>query len=221
MQEAQGRWAERREGLDLHLIGPLQTNKVRDALALFDVIESLDRPKLAKVTGRRNPAPRPYALEALRAGQHRGGAAEGGIAPLEADGFIAAMPERIRSGDRRPGCACRPLMSPRPCISPCWRKSPGATGWRSCPCGIEWRFRGGDPVRSPPSVRVGSASVWLPIARRLEQPDNRAISSVCGFTRRAAPCGACLSYGANERTILIVDDDARAARGSGRTARCA
>jgi pyridoxal phosphate enzyme (YggS family) len=49
VQEAQGRWAERREGLELRLIGPLQTNKAREAIALFDVIETLDRPKLARV----------------------------------------------------------------------------------------------------------------------------------------------------------------------------
>ena len=49
--EAQERWAERRKtypDLRLHLIGPLQTNKVKDAVALFDVIETLDRPKLAR-----------------------------------------------------------------------------------------------------------------------------------------------------------------------------
>lgn len=49
VQEAQGRWADRHgiEGLELHLIGPLQSNKAADAVALFDVIETLDRPKLA------------------------------------------------------------------------------------------------------------------------------------------------------------------------------
>ena len=50
VQEAQGRWQGRREttsGLELRLIGPLQSNKAADAVALFDVIETLDRPKLA------------------------------------------------------------------------------------------------------------------------------------------------------------------------------
>lgn len=50
VQEAITRWAERRSqhpNLKLHLIGPLQTNKVKEAVALFDVIETLDRPKLA------------------------------------------------------------------------------------------------------------------------------------------------------------------------------
>ncbi len=39
-------------GLRLHLIGPLQTNKAADAVALFDVLESLDRPKLAEILAR-------------------------------------------------------------------------------------------------------------------------------------------------------------------------
>lgn len=50
VQEAQGRWQGSREtmsGLELRLIGPLQSNKAADAVALFDVIETLDRPKLA------------------------------------------------------------------------------------------------------------------------------------------------------------------------------
>lgn len=49
VQEAQAHWAHRRAGypdLELHLIGPLQTNKAGDAVALFDVIETLDREKL-------------------------------------------------------------------------------------------------------------------------------------------------------------------------------
>jgi pyridoxal phosphate enzyme (YggS family) len=51
VQEATGKWPElkaRFPGTQLHLIGPLQTNKVREAVALFDVIETLDRPKLAR-----------------------------------------------------------------------------------------------------------------------------------------------------------------------------
>lgn len=50
VQEAQGHWAGLRDSLpdlELRLIGPLQTNKAADAVALFDVIETLDRPKLA------------------------------------------------------------------------------------------------------------------------------------------------------------------------------
>ena len=50
VQEAMSRWESRRsiEGLTLHLIGPLQSNKAEQAVALFDVIETVDRPKIIK-----------------------------------------------------------------------------------------------------------------------------------------------------------------------------
>lgn len=51
VQEAQGKWPQLRAAfpdLDLHLIGPLQSNKVADAVALFDAIHTIDRPKIAK-----------------------------------------------------------------------------------------------------------------------------------------------------------------------------
>ncbi|PTM96063.1 YggS family pyridoxal phosphate-dependent enzyme [Mycoplana dimorpha] len=51
VQEAQGKWPELRAetpGLELHLIGPLQSNKAADAVALFDVIETVDREKIAR-----------------------------------------------------------------------------------------------------------------------------------------------------------------------------
>jgi hypothetical protein len=51
VQEAQGKWPElktKNEGIELHLIGPLQSNKTADALELFDVIESVDREKIAR-----------------------------------------------------------------------------------------------------------------------------------------------------------------------------
>lgn len=50
LQEAQTRWSERRADqpdLDLHMVGPLQSNKVEDVMELFDAVHSLDRPKLA------------------------------------------------------------------------------------------------------------------------------------------------------------------------------
>ncbi|MEM8975406.1 MAG: YggS family pyridoxal phosphate-dependent enzyme [Pseudomonadota bacterium] len=51
VQEAQGKWPELRAAfadVDLHLIGPLQSNKTKDAVALFDAIHTVDRPKIAK-----------------------------------------------------------------------------------------------------------------------------------------------------------------------------
>jgi pyridoxal phosphate enzyme (YggS family) len=88
VQEAQERWADRREGLELRLIGPLQTNKVRDAVALFDVIETLDRPKLAKAlaeeAARQGRTPRLYVQ--VNTGEEP---QKAGVSPTLADGFIA------------------------------------------------------------------------------------------------------------------------------------
>ncbi len=55
VQEAQGKWPDfkaRCDGVELHLIGPLQTNKARAAMELFDVIHTVDRPKLARTIAR-------------------------------------------------------------------------------------------------------------------------------------------------------------------------
>ncbi len=55
VQEAAGRWPSLRAAhpdVELHMIGALQTNKVRDALALFDVIQTVDRPRLAEALAR-------------------------------------------------------------------------------------------------------------------------------------------------------------------------
>ncbi len=51
VQEAEGKWPQLRDrydGIRLHLIGPLQSNKVKNAVATFDVIETVDRPKIAR-----------------------------------------------------------------------------------------------------------------------------------------------------------------------------
>jgi pyridoxal phosphate enzyme (YggS family) len=91
VQEAQGRWPALRErygDVELHLIGPLQTNKVRQAVGLFDVIESVDRPKLARKlaeafaeTGRSLPC---YIQ--VNTGEEP---QKAGVPPADADAFIA------------------------------------------------------------------------------------------------------------------------------------
>lgn len=92
VQEAMERWTPHREGLELHLIGPLQTNKVRDAVGFFDVIETVDREKLARALAdeirRQGKAPRLYVQ--VNIGQEP---QKAGIAPAEADGFIALCRE--------------------------------------------------------------------------------------------------------------------------------
>ena len=98
VQEAQGRWmprSDRHADLTLHLIGPLQTNKVADAVALFDVIEVVDRPKLAKALGnemiRQNRQLECYIQ--VNTGKE---AQKSGIAPEDADDFIAYCRDEAR-----------------------------------------------------------------------------------------------------------------------------
>jgi len=97
VQEAQTRWAHRRDqykDLRLHLIGPLQTNKAGDAVALFDVIEVVDRPKLAKALGdemiRQNRQLECYVQ--VNTGEE---AQKSGIAPDDADNFIAYCRDEV------------------------------------------------------------------------------------------------------------------------------
>ncbi|GGC51536.1 YggS family pyridoxal phosphate-dependent enzyme [Chelatococcus reniformis] len=96
VQEARDKWPALRErypGVELHLIGPLQTNKVREALALFDVIETVDRPSLAealaKEIARLGHAPRLFVQ--VNTGEEE---QKAGVTPGEADAFIAACRER-------------------------------------------------------------------------------------------------------------------------------
>lgn len=88
VQEAMGRWAERRDGLTLHLIGPLQTNKADVAVGFFDVIESLDRERLARALAdavqKQGRAPRLYVQ--VNTGEEP---QKSGVAPKDADRFIA------------------------------------------------------------------------------------------------------------------------------------
>ncbi|KQS57385.1 hypothetical protein ASG17_01250 [Brevundimonas sp. Leaf363] len=89
VQEAQGRWLDRdRTGLQLHLIGPLQTNKAADALSLFDVIETLDREKLAEALASAGDklSLRPRVLVQVNTGEEE---QKAGVAPRDADALIA------------------------------------------------------------------------------------------------------------------------------------
>lgn len=96
MQEAQGRWSDRRgatPGLELRLIGPLQSNKAMDAVALFDVVETLDRPKLveaiASAADRLSRTPR--LLVQVNTGREP---QKAGVDPEAADALIAAARDR-------------------------------------------------------------------------------------------------------------------------------
>ena len=88
VQDAMARWAGKGADLSLHLIGPLQTNKARDAVATFHVIESLDRERLAQALADevQKQARRPRLYVQINTGEEP---QKAGIIPREADAFIA------------------------------------------------------------------------------------------------------------------------------------
>jgi pyridoxal phosphate enzyme (YggS family) len=93
VQEAAGRWPEfqaRYDGIVLHLIGPLQTNKARQAVEMFDVIQTLDRPKLATTLARladeRGTCPDLFVQVNTGAEPQKAG-----ILPDQTDAFVAEV----------------------------------------------------------------------------------------------------------------------------------
>jgi pyridoxal phosphate enzyme (YggS family) len=119
VREAQEKWPGLRadfEQVELHLIGPLQTNKVSDAIALFDVIETLDREKLARAFVRERDkagegAPLPRLLIQVNTG------AEGqkaGILPEKADAFIHLCRDDL--GLPVEGLMCIPPVDEEPAL---------------------------------------------------------------------------------------------------------
>ena len=95
VQEAAEKWPgfkEQISGIDLHLIGPLQTNKARQAIELFNAIHSVDRPKLAKTLARlaQEVGHCPDLFIQVNTGEEE---QKAGIMPVDADAFIAECRE--------------------------------------------------------------------------------------------------------------------------------
>ena len=114
VQEAQVKYPQlRAEFPDLapHLIGPLQTNKVRDAVAAFDVIETVDRPRLAQalVTEMERSGRRPPCLVEVNTGEEP---QKAGVMPAEADRFINECQARL--GLPIIGLMCVPPLDEEP-----------------------------------------------------------------------------------------------------------
>jgi len=108
VQEAKAKWPRLRErypDVELHMIGPLQSNKAREAVELFDAIHTLDRPSLAealaKEIARQGKAPR--LLVQVNTGEEP---QKGGVAPGEVDAFLDAC--RSRWGLSVEGLMCIP-----------------------------------------------------------------------------------------------------------------
>ena len=114
VQEAKAKWpplAARFPDLELHLIGPLQTNKVREAVALFDAIHSVDRPSLcealAKEIARQNRHPTLFVEINTGAEPQKAG-----VLPQDADTFLAAC--RDKYGLAISGLMCIPPLEDAP-----------------------------------------------------------------------------------------------------------
>jgi pyridoxal phosphate enzyme (YggS family) len=115
VQEASGKWPDFKqtfEGVELHLIGPLQTNKTRQAMELFDFIHAVDRPKLANAIARlaQEMGQCPGLFIQVNTGEED---QKAGIMPVDADGFI----QECRSLDLPiTGLMCIPPVDEEPSL---------------------------------------------------------------------------------------------------------
>ncbi len=114
VQEAMGKWPGLRKefvGVELHLIGPLQSNKVKEAIHTFDVIHTVDRDKIAKALkaemDRQGKAPKLFIQ--VNTGEED---QKTGIPPKEADAFIAKCREEY--GLEIEGLMCIPPVDEAP-----------------------------------------------------------------------------------------------------------
>lgn len=116
VQEAKAKWPALREefpGVELHLVGPLQTNKVKDAVELFDVIQTVDRSslasELAKTIARSGGRRLPRLFVQINTGEEP---QKAGVAPDEADAFLHQC--KVRYGLNIEGLMCIPPLDEAP-----------------------------------------------------------------------------------------------------------
>ncbi len=114
VQEAKAKWPALMSvypDIALHLIGPLQSNKAKEAVALFDAIHSVDRPSICQALAREinSQNRRPQLFVQLNTGEEP---QKAGIAPSEADAFIAAAREQY--GLEISGLMCIPPVNDAP-----------------------------------------------------------------------------------------------------------
>ena len=104
VQEAKAQMAaaagEAIPGIALHLIGPLQSNKAKEAVALFDAIHSVDRPSLCEALAKEieKQSRRPLLFVEINTGAE---AQKAGVLPQDADAFPRRVPRQIRPDDFR------------------------------------------------------------------------------------------------------------------------
>jgi pyridoxal phosphate enzyme (YggS family) len=116
VQEASAKWPalkQQHAGIELHLIGPLQSNKTREAVALFDVIETLDRPKLARALAEEmaREDKRPRLFVQVNTGEEP---QKAGVAPGETEAFVTLCRETF--GLSIDGLMCIPPLDEEPAM---------------------------------------------------------------------------------------------------------
>ena len=108
VQEARAKWPPLRDrfpDVELHLVGPLQSNKAKEAVAMFEAIHSLDRPSLAEALAKEiaKQGRKPALFVEVNTGAE---SQKAGVLPEETDGFVAAC--RNRYGLEIAGLMCLP-----------------------------------------------------------------------------------------------------------------
>ena len=116
VQEAKAKWPELRErypDIELHLIGPLQSNKTREAVALFDAIHTVDRPKIARAIAEEQArqGKRLKLFVEVNTGEEP---QKAGILPKEAAAFVAHCRDEL--GLEIAGLMCIPPVDEEPAV---------------------------------------------------------------------------------------------------------
>ncbi len=116
VQEAEGKWPALKAAhpdVRVHLIGPLQTNKVKKAVALFDAIETVDRPKLARALAREMAAQDRWldCFVEINTGEEP---QKAGVLPVDADDFIRLCRDELKLPLK--GLMCIPPLDEEPAL---------------------------------------------------------------------------------------------------------
>ena len=157
VQEAQQRWAlkiQQYENLELRLIGPLQTNKVKQALNLFDIIETIDREKLATEIANKfneNVKTKSFYIQINTGSEIQ----KSGIEPLHSDNFIKYCKEDLRLPVV--GLMCIPPLNEEPAMHfALLKKIADRNNLKKLSMGMSSDFK--EAIKfGATSVRVGSA----------------------------------------------------------------
>ena len=155
VQEAQERWGDLKQqypDIVLHLIGPLQTNKVRDAVALFDVIESVDRVDLVRALGKemkKQERNLPCLIQVNTGAEEQ----KAGVLPQDLPALLAVCREE---GIQIKGLMCIPPVDEAPALHFAFlRKLAGENGLHKLSMGMSADYEKAIKLGAT-SVRVGT-----------------------------------------------------------------